>query len=107
MADCRLEGAGNDELDEAVLDATLIFDLEAAQILSQIFYLKHCWVVTDFVEKELKTPNILMLKQLGLRVVTLTGDQIKDIDTLAKTILDPASQTFPAWYTPETITFRS
>jgi rRNA-processing protein FCF1 len=90
LADCRLEGAGNDELDEAVLDATLIFDLEAAQILSQIFYLKHCWVVTDFVEKELKTPNILMLKQLGLRVVTLTGDQIKDIDTLAKNYIGPS-----------------
>lgn len=81
----RKEALGeNDELNRIALDSAFIFDFETAQILAQIFYLKHCWIVTDFIEKELKTSNMPFLKQLGLGVVTLTGDQVKDISTLAK-----------------------
>jgi len=87
----RRDGLGtNDELNRIALDSAFIFDFETAQILAQIFYLKHCWVVTDFVERELKTPNMPMLKQLGLGVVTLTGDQVKDIYTLARSYIEPS-----------------
>lgn len=90
MTDHRDEIAGTDELEHVALDAAFIFDLEAAQILAQIFYLKHEWIVTDFIERELKTPNLPVLKQLGLRVVGLTGSQVKDMHGLATSYIEPS-----------------
>lgn len=90
MVDRRDELGETDELNRIALDSAFIFDFETAQILAQIFYLKHCWIVTDFIEKELKTPNMPMLKQMGLGVVTLTGDQVRDIYALAKSYVEPS-----------------
>lgn len=79
---------GNDALNEIMLDSVFIFDFEAAQILGLIFRLKYRWVVTDFIERELKTSNLPLLKQMGLEVVALTGDQIRDIYALANSYVE-------------------
>ena len=90
MTECRNGLGRTDELQRIALDSAFIFDFETAQILAQIFYLKHQWIVTDFIEKELKTPNMPMLKQFGLGVVALTSDQVKDIYALANSYLEPS-----------------
>lgn len=90
MTERRDGFGGTDEVQRIALDSAFIFDFETAQILAQIFYLKHQWIVTDFIEKELKTPNMPMLKQLGLGVVALTGDQVNDIFALARNYVEPS-----------------
>ncbi|NLN75053.1 MAG: PIN domain-containing protein [Armatimonadetes bacterium] len=81
---------GNDALNEIVLDSVFIFDFEAAQILGLIFRLKYRWVVTDFIERELKTSNLPLLKQMGLEVVALTPAQVEDIAGLAQCYIGPS-----------------
>jgi rRNA-processing protein FCF1 len=81
---------GSDNCQRIVLDAAFIFDFETAQILALIFRLKHNWIITDFIEGELKTPHLPILKQLGLGVVTLTGNQVKDMHILAKQYVGPS-----------------
>lgn len=90
MTERRDEIEQTDELDKITLDSAFIFDLEAAQILAQVFYLKRQWIITDFIERELKTPNLPMLKQLGLCVVALTSNQVKDVQILAKSYIEPS-----------------
>lgn len=83
---------GNDALNEIALDSVFIFDFETAQVLSLIFYLECRWIVTDLIEKELKTPNVPALKQMGLNVVSLTPAQVKDIGALAQCYIEPSVQ---------------
>ena len=92
MTDDRNECRESGGCPEITLDSAFIFDFETAQILAQIFYLKHHWLVTDFVERELKTPNLPLLKQMGLSVVSLTSDQIKGVQALATDYIEPSIQ---------------
>ena len=77
--------SGVGDAEKVVLDAAFIFDMETAQILAQLFYMPQHWLVTDFVERELLTPNVPVLKQLGLTVVQLDGGQTTLVSTLSRT----------------------
>lgn len=83
---------GSDAANGIALDSVFIFDFEAAQVLAQIFYLEYRWIVTDLIEKELKTPNVPVLKQMGLNVESLTSAQVRDIAALAKCYIGPSVQ---------------
>ena len=67
----------------------MLFDFDRAEILGQIFYLEHRYVVTDMVETELKSLNVPLLKKLGLRVVELSGEQVRELATLRKRYKGP------------------
>lgn len=89
---CALTAQHGDEIDErtsTVMDAVFVFDLEIAQILGFVVInsKKRRWLVTDFVERELRTPNMPMLKHLGLEVVPLTGSQMGEVHTLGQRYL--------------------
>lgn len=65
-----------------ILDANVIFDLHVAQILGQVFRLDFNFITTDFIERELKSINPVILRSLGLQIVSLTGPQVAQISKL-------------------------
>ncbi|MEN6520082.1 MAG: hypothetical protein ABFD46_02890 [Armatimonadota bacterium] len=55
------------------------FDFDEAQILGQLFRLDHQYIVTDRIEKELKSLNVPMLKKFGFQSRELTGELITEL----------------------------
>lgn len=65
--------------DTFVLDANIMFDLHAVGMLGHIFRLDSGFVTTNLIEKELRSINLVMLRGFGLRVVSITGQQVAEV----------------------------
>ena len=67
----------------------MLFDLDRAQVLGQVFRLDYELTTTDFVERELKTLQTGILKQLGLRVEGLAGTEVAEMYGLRRRYSGP------------------
>lgn len=67
----------------------MLFDFAKAEILAQLFYLDYRYVVTDFVEEELKSLNVLFLQKLGLQIVGMSGTEMREFARLRREYESP------------------
>jgi hypothetical protein len=81
-----------------VLDANIIFDLEKAEILGQIFRLDCQFITIDMIfTDELKSVNSTFLKKLGLKIVSITGSQTAEIYRLRSIYPGPSKNDLAAF----------
>ncbi|RQD81850.1 MAG: hypothetical protein D5R99_00885 [Methanocalculus sp. MSAO_Arc1] len=62
-----------------VIDTNAIIDLNEADLISDLFQLPCSFVVSDFVQKELLHPPFTALLDLGLSVLSLSPDSVREL----------------------------
>ena len=65
-----------------ILDANVIFDLHAGEILKYPCTLPYELLTTDFVLEEIETVSLADLEECGLRVMELPSERVLEIFTL-------------------------
>ena len=62
-----------------VIDTNTIFDLWYGGLLEKIFLLPCKFVITDFIIHELRNPPFHLISSMGLRVESLSSEEISEI----------------------------
>ena len=66
-----------------VTDTNIWMDLQVGEVLTRAFALDARWLVTDLLFAELKSPSGSTLREWGLEVHSLDGEQLEDVVRLA------------------------
>lgn len=69
-----------------VSDTNIWIDLHHSNLLEKVFQLPHQFVTTDFVWRELRKPPGHHLKDLGLAVEALSGNETMELFNLRQTL---------------------
>lgn len=69
-----------------VSDTNIWIDLHHSNLLEKVFQLPHQFVTTDFVWRELRNPPGHHLKDLGLAVEALSGNETMELFDLRQTL---------------------
>ncbi|MCZ4283562.1 type II toxin-antitoxin system VapC family toxin [Marinobacter salarius] len=69
-----------------VSDTNIWIDLHHSNLLEKVFQLPHQFVTTDFVWRELRKPPGAQLKDLGLTIEGISGDETLELFGLKQTL---------------------